>query len=238
MDSAGRVDSMLNGTVITQPSIGSTGRPLIVRLSLPGSKSAGTALSVCSPQTFGAVGGDMCSFAIPGDMPVNVRGDAGGALQFHRPVPDDPLDLLGQPSLSLRVAADCPQGFVAVLLIDEAPDGAQTLLLRGFCNLTHRNRDTTPTPVTPGEEMDVTLPLHGIGCRVLAGHRIVVQVASAYWPVLWPAPAPVTLPILPGSSSLHLPIRNMPMKETTPRALPVPPKRDGKRPLTTSDARA
>lgn len=192
----------------------------------------GPELSVCSPQTFGAAGGDMCSFAIPGDMPVDCRGDAGGAMQFRSAVMNNPLEVLGQPSLSLLVKADRCQGFVAVLLIDEAPDGAQTLLSRGFYNLTHRHGDTDPKPVVPGEPMEVVLPLHGIGCRVLPGHRIVVQIASTYWPILWPAPQPVTLSIVPGTSVLHLPVRHAPPGETAPRILPDPPQRDGKRPLT------
>ena len=193
---------------------------------------AGDPLEVCSPQTFGAAGGDMCSFAIPGDMPVDCRADAGGALQFRSPVLDAPLDILGQPSLSLTLSADRPQGFVAALLIDEAPDGAQTLLTRGFCNLTHRNGDTSPDPVIPGEEMEVTVPLHGIGCRVLPGHRIVVQIASAYWPILWPAPEPVTLTLTPGTSTLHLPVRTEPADAPAPGPVPEPPKRDTKRRVT------
>ena len=193
---------------------------------------AGSDMSICSPQTFGSAGGDMCSFAIPGDMPTDCRSDAGGALQLRGEVLDAPLDILGQPTLDLRVSADRQQGFVAVLLIDEAPDGAQTLITRGFCNLTHRLDDIAPAPVVPGEEMAVTVPLHGIGYRVLAGHRLVVQVASAYWPILWPAPAPVTLTLRPGASALHLPVRAAPVDAPEPRPLPEPPKREGRRPIT------
>lgn len=193
---------------------------------------AGDPLEVCSPQTFGAAGGDMCSFAIPGDIPVDCRADAGGALVFRSPALDAPLDLLGQPSLSLTLTADRPQGFVAALLIDEAPDGAQTLLTRGFCNLTHRKSDTAPDPAIPGEEMEVTVPLHGIGCRVLPGHRIVVQIASAYWPILWPAPEPVTLTLPPGTSTLHLPVRTEPAGAPAPSPVPEPAKRAAKRRVT------
>ena len=193
---------------------------------------AGSDMSICSPQTFGSAGGDMCSFAIPGDMPTDCRSDAGGALQLRGEVLDAPLDILGQPTLDLRVSADRQQGFVAVLLIDEAPDGAQTLITRGFCNLTHRLDDIAPAPVVPGEEMAVTVPLHGIGYRVLAGHRLVVQVASAYWPILWPAPAPVTLTLSAGASALHLPVRAAPVDAPEPRPLPEPPKREGRRPIT------
>jgi predicted acyl esterase len=191
----------------------------------------GPAMAVCSPQTFGAAGGDMCSFAIPGDMPVDCRLDAGGALSFRGPVLDAAKDILGQPSVALRLSADRAQGLVAVLLIDEAPDGAQSLITRGFCNLTHRQDDAAPSPVIPGEDMDLTVPLHGIGYRVPAGHRLVVQVASAYWPILWPAPEPVTLRLRAGASVLDLPVRGA-VDAPAPRALPEPPKRGGKRPVT------
>ena len=140
--------------------------------TLDDTAQAGTAMSICSPQTFGAAAGDMCSFAIPGDMAADCRIDAGGALQFKGAPLIEPLDLLGQPSIDLTVSADKPQGFVAALLVDEAPDGAQTLIARGFCNLNHRESDTQPTPITPGEDMTVTVPMYGTGYRVPMGHRV------------------------------------------------------------------
>ena len=57
----------------------------------------------------------------------------------------------------------------------------------------HRSSDTAPEPVVTSEAMTVTVPLHGIGYRLAAGHRLMVQIASSYWPILWPAPEPVTL---------------------------------------------
>ncbi len=192
----------------------------------------GAPLSVCSPQTFGAAGGDMCSFAIPGDMPADCRADAGGAMQFRGAALTEPLEILGQPAIDLTVSADRKQGFVATLLVDEAPDGAQTLITRGFCNLTHRHGDTAPTPVVPDEEMAVRVPLHGIGYRVAPGHRLVVQIASAYWPILWPAPEPVTLTVAPGRSTLRLPVRQATAGTPQPRPLPDPPDRRGARRVT------
>ena len=198
--------------------------------TLGGASETGADQSICSPQTFGAAGGDMCSFAIPGDLPTDARVDAGGALQFHGDVLETPLDILGQPSVDLKVSADQRQGFVAVQLVDEAPDGGQTLITRGFANLTHRNNDTDPEAVVPGEVMDITVPLHGIGYRIKAGHRLVVQIASNYWPILWPSPKPVTLTLTPGQSALSLPVRNA--TEDTPRDLPEPEKSEFKRRVT------
>lgn len=190
--------------------------------SLDAQPERGAPLKITSPQTFGSAGGDMCSFAIPGDMPLDCRIDAAGALVFQSDVLEEPLNILGQPEIALRVSVDQPQAFVAALLIDEAPDGAQTLISRGFFNLMHRGSDVEPDPVVPGKDMDVTVPLHAIGYRVPVGHRVMVQIATAYWPVLWPAPKPVTATIFPGTSALSLPVRTVAQDASTLRDLPVP----------------
>ncbi len=183
----------------------------------------GPDLSVCSPQTFGSAGGDMGSFAIPGDMPTDCRIDAAGALMFRGSPIETPIHILGQPTLSLAVKADKPQAFVVVLLVDEAPEGAQTLISRGFCNLTHRQSDTHPTPVVPGEQMHVRVPLHGIGYRLAKGHRLMVQIASTYWPILWPSPEPVTLSIATGQSAITLPILTSVQEATRRLEAPAAP---------------
>lgn len=215
--------------------------PNVSTLSLPlgegilgGPAERGPVLAVRSLQTFGSAGGDMCSFAIPGDLPVDGRIDAGGALVFRGEALGAPLDLLGQPSATLRLSADRPQAIVAALLYDEAPGGAQTLVSRGFANLAQRGwtaeTEHEPEPVVPGEVMEVTVPLHGVGARIAPGHRLVLQIASAYWPVLWPAPAPVTLSVQTGASALHLPVRRA--IEEAPRPLPEPRAGGARRPAT------
>ncbi len=179
-------------------------------------------MSICSPQTFGQAGGDMFSFALEGDTPGDCRMDAGGALLFRSDPLEAATNILGQPTVTLEVAADRPQAFAVVLLVDEAPDGAQTLITRGFCNLMHRKSDTAPAPVVPGEVMTVSVPLRAIGYRAAAGHRVMVQIASTYWPILWPAPRPVTLTLATGRSNLALPVRTAPQNEAAPRPLPEP----------------
>ncbi len=195
------------------------------------SDTDGPALSICSPQDYGAAGGDMCSFALDGDQPGDCRIDAGGALLFRSAPLAAPVDILGQARLHLSVAADRPQAFAAAVLADEAPDGAQTLITRGFVNLTHRDGGATVTPVTPGAEMDAVITLHGMAYRVPKGHRLVLHLASSYWPILWPAPEPVTLTLRPGRSRLDLTARQASAEQAAPRPLPPPPDA-GPRPVT------
>jgi hypothetical protein len=39
------------------------------------------------------------------------------------------------------------------------------------------------------------------------GHRLRVALSTSYWPVVWPAPEPVTLRVATGPSRLELPVR-------------------------------
>ena len=190
--------------------------------TLGGPARGGPPLSKRSPQTYGSAGGDACSFAIPGDMPLDGRIDAGGALSFVSEPFGKATEILGAPMLELEVSADRPRAMVAAILHDMAPGGARTLISRGFLNLSHRESDTKPSPLTPGEAVSATVPLHAAGYRLPAGHRLALEIASAYWPIVWPMPEPVTLTVHPGRSVLRLPVRtatDMPK----PRHLPPPP---------------
>ncbi len=40
-----------------------------------------------------------------------------------------------------------------------------------------------------------------------AGHRVRLALSTAYWPIAWPAPEPVTLTLYTGASALTLPVR-------------------------------
>ena len=126
----------------------------------------GGAMSVCSPQTFGSAGGDMCSFAIPGDLPVDCRVDAAGALSsgqnrltpwstyLARPCSISPHPRIGSRDSLPRCSPT------------KRRTAHRTLITRGFANLAHRVSDTAPEPVVPDVEMTVTVPLHGIGYRL------------------------------------------------------------------------
>lgn len=181
----------------------------------------GPNMAVCSPQTYGAAGGDMCSFGNPGDLPGDCRIDAGGALSFRSlPLLSD-TDILGQPELRLRVKSDQSQAFVAVVLADEAPDGTQTLISRGLLNLCHSDDHETSGALESDALTEATVKLHATGYTIPEMHRLVVHLSSTYWPICWPSPAPVTLSLAPGRSSLILPIYSEDEADA-PRTMPVP----------------
>jgi hypothetical protein len=53
-----------------------------------------------------------------------------------------------------------------------------------------------------------------IAMRIPKGHRLRVSLSTSYWPLMWPAPKPVTLTVYAGKSSVHLPIRREVPNET------------------------
>ena len=85
-------------------------------------------VTVNSPQHYGMSSGDITSFGILGDTPIDCRNDDGGGVTFRSAPADLPISILGQPNLNLTLTADRVQGFVSALLIAEAPDGTQTLI--------------------------------------------------------------------------------------------------------------
>src|SRR5262249_1530659 len=160
-----------------------------------------------APQTTGFAAGEWGSFGIIGDLPADQRLDSFGSLEFKSKPLEDRLEVLGNAEVILVLTADRPDGFVAIRLIDVAPDGSAALVARGFLNLTHRESREEPTPLIPGKRYQVKVQLNGMAYAFLAGHRIVLALSNAYWPLLWPSPEPVVLTVYSGISQLLLPIR-------------------------------
>jgi putative CocE/NonD family hydrolase len=150
--------------------------------------------------------GPWCAAGRTADFPDDQQGEDGQCLAFTSEPIDDELAILGPPALRLRVAADKPVALVAVRLCDVWPDGASTLVTRGALNLTHRAGHDTVRPLTPGQTVDVTVPLQATGYVVPVGHSLRVTVSSAYWPLLWPSPELATLQVDTSASELVVPL--------------------------------
>jgi putative CocE/NonD family hydrolase len=168
------------------------------------------ALSVNSPETTGAAGGEWCPYGLGGlgpELPTDQRPDDAYSLCFDGKPLKETLEILGAPTVELELAANRPVANLIVRLNDVAPDGSVTRVSYGVLNLTHRGGHSAPEPLEPDQRQRVQLQLNDIGHRFLAGHRIRVAVSTAYWPIIWPAPAPVRLTLWTAHSSLLLPVR-------------------------------
>ena len=182
--------------------------------------------SIASPPTTGLCAGDWSPFGGGAELAADQRGDDAGSLCFDGAPLRRPLDIVGAPQLALRVAVDRPAAFLVARLVDVHPDGHATLLSVGVLNLAHRDGDDRAVPVVPGEIHEVTIPLNHCARRVLPGHRLRLAVSTAWWPMLWPAPDPVTASITTGVSALDLPV--MAPGAAVPGARPPAPPSPGK----------
>ncbi|MDX6564683.1 MAG: uncharacterized protein QOE10_345, partial [Gaiellales bacterium] len=170
--------------------------------------SGGTTRRCSSPLTLGADAGSWLPYGNPADLPGDQRGEDAWSLCFDSAPLDGELELLGQPTVRLRLSADRPVAFAAVRLCEVRPDGTSTLVTRGALNLCRRNGHDRSDPLEPGRVYDVAVPLKAISYVLPPGHRLRVAISTAYWPWLWPSPEPAELVIhCDEASRLELPVR-------------------------------
>jgi hypothetical protein len=139
---------------------------------------------------------------------------------------ETPVEILGVPILTARVAADKPIATVVARLCHVFPSGESRRVSFGILNLIHRDCDDHPSPLEPGEQYTVRIKLKCAGASFAPGHRLRLALSTAYWPMVWPAPETATVTVFGGT--LELPVRHgraerpptMPPAET---ARPAPP---------------
>lgn len=196
-------------------------------------------LKIQSPLSVGLFAGKWCSYSASTDLPSDQREEDGGALTFDSLPLDEGIDILGDPELKLSLSSDKPIAMIAARISDVADNGRATRITYGVLNLTHRTSHENPEYLEPGKKYMIKLNLNHIAQHFRKGHKIRLSLSTSYWPLVWPAPEPVTLTIYPDESSLSLPVRSKgafdenlndlgkpQLKEIMPSTLLVPPKRE------------
>ncbi len=140
--------------------------------------------------------------------------DARSAV-FDSPALTAPVEILGSPEVSLRVASDSPVAHLMLRLCEVRPDGQSWLVTWTALNLTRRESMAEPQRLEPGAYYTVPISLRAIAHRFGAGSRIRLALSEAFWPMLWPSPVRPTLSVTAGVSTLDLPIRP-PEKKAAP----------------------
>lgn len=177
---------------------------------------------VDSPQDCGLVSGEWCPLDGGGEGPEfqsDQRADDGRSLCLDTAPLDTPLDILGAPVLTLRLAMATPTATLVARLCEVTPDGRSSRITYGLLRL------KAPGVGVP---FDLELPIKAVGYRLRAGNRIRLALSNAYWPLAWPEPGHSPWRLWPAESALTLPLR-MPAIEQPPplfgpalSALPIP----------------
>jgi hypothetical protein len=101
------------------------------------------------------------------------------------------------------------------------PSGEVTRITYQLQNLCQRESREAPSALEPGKRYRMKLALDDIAWRIPKGHRLRVSISTSYWPLMWPAPEPVTLTVYAGSSRVHVPVRREIAGEAAPSFPPA-----------------
>ena len=108
----------------------------------------------------------------PAGLPREQTPDDQHSLLFDTAPLESDLEILGHPVAKIRVSANRPVAKLALRLCEVTSDGKSWLVTYGLLNLTHRDGDENPTPLTPGQTYDVRIDLSLIAHRFKRGSRI------------------------------------------------------------------
>jgi putative CocE/NonD family hydrolase len=171
----------------------------------------------------------------PTELPREQSPDDARSTVFDTPPLAGPLEVLGAPTLRVRVSADRRIAHLAVRLCDVTADGRSWLVSYGVLNLTHRDSHEHPAPLEPGRAYDVDIPLNFTAHRFSAGARIRAALSESLWPLVWPSPETATVSVDLDATSLTLPVRSPPASEAAMPITLLPPPADDPRSSPTMD---
>jgi uncharacterized protein len=163
--------------------------------------------SISSSQTTGVDGGEYCIIWLGPEFPGDQRRDDAQSITFDSPVLKQDMDIVGAPQVELEFSVDKPVAHIAIRLNDIWPDGEVSRITYHLQNLCMRNSREHPSALEPGKRYTMKIKLDDIAWRMPAGHKLRVSISTSYFPMMWPAPEPVTLTVYSGKSSVHVPIR-------------------------------
>lgn len=166
-----------------------------------------------------------CAGHMPYGQPTDQRPDEVASLTYTWEPLKDELEILGHPTLRVRVTSSAPVAYLSAKLCDVFPDGTSSLVTRGLLNLTHRDSRREPEPLEPGRPYRIEFELEACSWTFEAGHRIRLDLAGTDWPNAWAPPEPVTLTFEREPSALILPVLNgpSPVSEVPVLSPPVRP---------------
>ena len=165
------------------------------------------AITINSKQTCGLDGGEYCIIWLGPEFPGDQRRDDEQSIIFETPALVTGMDIVGQPAVELDFTVDKPVASVAIRLNDVWPSGEVSRITYHLQNLCMRESREKPTLLMPGKRYRMKIKLDDIAWRVPKGHKLRVSISTSYFPMMWPAPEPVTLTVYTGKSYVHIPVR-------------------------------
>jgi hypothetical protein len=99
-----------------------------------------------------------CAGRLPWGQPQDQRADDAWSVTYDWEV-EEPLEVVGHPTVAVRLCSSAPVALLSAKLEDVFPDGTSALITRGLLNLSRRASLTEPEPAPVDTPLDVDLEL-------------------------------------------------------------------------------
>ena len=106
----------------------------------------------------------------------------GDVLVFTSNPLSEPLEIIGAVKVIAHVDTSAADTDITAKLVDVHPDDFAQRLCDGMVRLRYRDGFDRERPVVPGETYEVEIPMWDTCVRLLAGHRLRVEIASSAFP--------------------------------------------------------
>jgi hypothetical protein len=151
-----------------------------------------------------------------GDM----SADDALSLTYDTKPMSKPLQIIGSPSVKVKVQSTSAKAKWTLRLEDVAPDGKVSLVTGALFHPAQAKDRLNPAWPAADTVYEVDVPLHFTTWTFKPGHKVRLAIANAQFPMAWPSPeamvgtvfssggeSSLTLPVVPymGGSKPHLP---------------------------------
>lgn len=144
------------------------------------------------PTLGGAERGGLTAARVSGQAVETLRDDAGQLAEDLAAAPSSPNRLAylsapltaparvsGTVRVELELSFDRPAANVTALLVDQAPDGAVSVVTRGWADPQNRHAIDRTSPVEPGESYSIDVAMQPDDYVFAPGHRLGIVVLSS-----------------------------------------------------------
>lgn len=159
-----------------------------------------------TPQNHGLLAGEWMGAGVLGESPSDQRLDNGMSMTFDSDVLEEDFEILGYPTVDIKLSSDKEKAMLYASIMDIAPDGSATRVSYGVMNLTHLEGHDKVVLLEPGKDVNARVTLDCCAHRFPKGHRIRLSLATTFWPMFWNMPEDATLDLDLTNAKLNLPI--------------------------------
>jgi hypothetical protein len=142
-----------------------------------------------------------------GELTGDMADDDRYGMWFDSETLKEPVEIIGNPRITLNISADAPRYYWTVRLEDLWPDGKVSLVSGTLINPSHQFDNPDPKPLEPDTPTVLSADIHYTTWTFKPGHSIRVAVSNSQFPMGWPTPYPGNTTLYFGNdTSMYLPV--------------------------------